>query len=370
MGLIAADTRVASPDTEALYRAHGAAVAALCRSLLRDPAETEDATQQVFLSAHRALLNGAVPREPLAWLLAVARNECYSRFRQRAVAPIPTGEAPDDATADASVHALRAGDLAGVWDEVSQMPAAQREAFLLREVRGLSYGQVAEELSLSPPSVRSLLLRARVRLRRRLRDVAALGGTPWLQSLLRLAVGGEGASPVPAATKAAAVGLGALALMSGGTAQRHAHRAPAASAHEAVRPHLVTAPQHVFAPVASAVAPRETSPGLEDHTSTPERVTRHDGGGPDRPTGSEDRGTSSSATEGSRDDGSDGTSATDPVTPQTTDGHDGSLGSDGGSDPTTTTADTTTTAGSTTTESSDGSDSPDGGSDGGSSSDG
>ena len=212
-------------STEALYREHGAAVAALCRSLLRDRAETEDATQQVFLSAHRALLNGAAPREPLAWLLAVARNECYARFRQRAVAPVPAGEAPEAATADASVHVLRAGELADVWDEIGQMPPAQREAFLLREIRGLSYGQLADELSLSPPSVRSLLLRARARLRHRLRDVAALGGAPWVQGLVRLVGGGDGASPVPAATKAAAVGLGALALVSGGDVPRSVHHA-------------------------------------------------------------------------------------------------------------------------------------------------
>src|SRR5690349_23055435 len=131
-----------SHDTEALYREHGAAVASFCGSLLRDRAEAEDAAQQVFLSAHRALLNGTVPREPLAWLLTVARNECYARFRQRAVAPVPAGEVPDGATADASVPVLRAGELASVWDEVGQLPPAQRDAFLLREIRGLSYGQL------------------------------------------------------------------------------------------------------------------------------------------------------------------------------------------------------------------------------------
>src|SRR6201993_1883188 len=161
-----------SHDTESLYREYGAAVAALCRSLLRDRGETEDATQQVFLSAHRALLNGATPREPRAWLLAVARNECYARFRQRAATPVPTGDAPESATADASVEVQRAGELAEMWQEVGRMPPAQREAFILREIHGLSYGQLADELSLSRPSVRSLLLRARARLRRRLGGVA------------------------------------------------------------------------------------------------------------------------------------------------------------------------------------------------------
>src|SRR5262249_45220108 len=207
MASAAPESNGKSQHTEALYREHGAAVARFCRSLLRDHAEAEDATQQVFLSAHRALLGGAAPREPLAWLLAVARNECYARFRRRTSVPVPKGEVPTDPE-DASAHVLRAGELATVWDEVGRMPPAQREAFLLREIRGLSYGQLADELSLSPPSVRSLLLRARARLRRRLGGLAAFGGAPWAQALVRLVAGGDGGSPVPAAAKAAAVGIG------------------------------------------------------------------------------------------------------------------------------------------------------------------
>ena len=268
----------ASEQTEALYREHGAAVAALCRSLLRDRGEAEDATQQVFLSAHRALLKGTVPREPLAWLLTVARNECYARFRERAVTPVPAGEAADGTTVDASVHVLRAGELATMWDEVERMPRAQRDAFLLREIRGLSYGQLATELSLSAASVRSLLLRARSRLRHRLGDVAAgLGGAQWVQALLRIAGGGDGPSPVPVAAKATAVSLGALALVGGGSVQRAVHHASTPRARPAVHHHRAEAHSRaatVLAPVAAAPAPRE------DRTSERSHRRHDESGGP------------------------------------------------------------------------------------------
>lgn len=385
MGLIAAETNGKSQDTEALYREHGAAVARFCHSLLRDRGEVEDATQQVFLSAHRALLNGTVPREPLPWLLTVARNECYARFRQRALAPMPAAETPDAATADASVQVLRAGELASVWDEVGRMPPAQREAFLLREIRGLSYGQLADELSLSPPSVRSLLVRARTRLRRRLGDVAAgLGGAPWVQALIRLVAGGEGASPLPAAAKAAAVGVGALALAGGGgLAVRHAMRAPShAGAGHRAAPRV----RHVAAPTPVAVTPAkvaEGSSGLEG--------SRSDGAGRESsPSGSHDGsgdvGTSSG--DGSSGSGHDGSHDTTAETQQTTDGGGGSSsssgsgsgssdgtslsgsgsdggssttsgsssGSDGGSSSTTTTATTSGTDGSGSTDGSSSSD--------------
>ena len=116
------------------------------------------------------------------------------------------------------------------------MPSAQREAFLLREIRGLSYSQLSAELSLSAPSVRSLLVRARTRLRHRLRDVtAAFGGAPWIQALVRLVGGGDGASPLPAATKAAAVGIGALALVGGGDLARVQHHASSTPRHTAAQ---------------------------------------------------------------------------------------------------------------------------------------
>ena len=273
MAVPALESNGTTRDTEALYREHRAAVAALCGSLLRDRTDTEDATQQVFLSAHRALLNGAAPREPRAWLLAVARHECYARFRDRASTPVPSGDAPEQATADASVHVLRAGELDNVWDEVGRMPPAQREAFLLREIRGLSYVQLADELSLSGSSVRSLLLRARTRLRQRLGDVAAgVGGAPWVQALLRLFAGGDGTSPVPAATKAAAVGIGALALAGGGgLAARHAVQTPRRSA-EHHRAHV----QRVAAPAVVTVAPRESRQGFDDRTSEVEHSRGRD----------------------------------------------------------------------------------------------
>jgi RNA polymerase sigma-70 factor (ECF subfamily) len=294
----------ASHDTEALYREHGSAVAALCRSLLRDRGESEDATQGVFLSAHRALLNGAAPREPRAWLLAVARNECYARFRQRAATPVPTDDAPETATADVSAQAQRAAELAKMWDEVGRMPPAQREAFILREIHGLSYDQLADELSLSRPSVRSLLLRARARLRRRLGDVAAgLGGAPWAQALLRLIGGGDGASPLPNATKAAAVGIGALALAGGGALV--AHHASTPTRH-GVEHRRVPAREHrVAAPAAVAVVPVEKRAGLGDRSFAVERSSGHDGSSPE----SGER----SSTEGERSGGSgrDGSGSND-----------------------------------------------------------
>ena len=61
-------------------------VLGLCRLLLRNPVEAEDAAQQVFLSAHQAILRGSAPRDEAAWVVAIARNECRARIRARMTA--------------------------------------------------------------------------------------------------------------------------------------------------------------------------------------------------------------------------------------------------------------------------------------------
>ena len=76
------DAGAARARTEELYARHGRMVEGLCRGVLRHAAEAEDAAQQTFLSAHRALLGGAEPSEPAAWLATIARNECLARVRE------------------------------------------------------------------------------------------------------------------------------------------------------------------------------------------------------------------------------------------------------------------------------------------------
>jgi hypothetical protein len=112
-------------------------------------------------------------------------------------------------------EAIQQAELAAFWQALADLPRAQREALLLREVRGFSYDQLAEQLALSRPSVRSLLWRARQRLRLRLRDIhLGLGGISWLEALARFFT--TGSNPVaPVAAKAAALGLGAAAITGG-----------------------------------------------------------------------------------------------------------------------------------------------------------
>src|SRR5262245_57129351 len=199
---------------ECLYREHAKRVHAICASVLRDRHEAEDAAQQVFLSAFHAMLRGHEPRDPAAWLVTIARNESRARARRSpSVALQP--ELRDDGQEDPSTVVARRSELARVWRAIESLPASQREALLLREVRGLRYHELADDLQLSHASVRSLISRARRTLRSQVeRGAAALTGAPWLNVFARIF--GDASSPaLSSVSRTAAVGLGALAITGG-----------------------------------------------------------------------------------------------------------------------------------------------------------
>ena len=253
--------------SERLYARHHSLVLGLCRGLLRDRVEAEDAAQQAFLSAHRALLNGAEPREPAAWLATIARNECWARTSARMREPLPSDAMDEVATSDDPVQeAIRHADLHALWLAIKQLPRQQRDALLLREFGGLRYDELAVALAVSEPSVESLLFRARTRLRMQLKAAyAAVSGASWLESLARLLAGG-GAPAV--ATKAVALTLGAAAVSSSAVVvpkvfENHA----SAPAHVRPRAHVV----HHVAVVKPAVEAAVTPPLAVVVTTTPHR---------------------------------------------------------------------------------------------------
>lgn len=130
-----------------------------CLRSLRSPEEAEDAAQTTFVHAWRALRRGTTPAVEGAWLLAIARNVCRSASagRGRAVEvvcdPCVLEEAQAAPAEDGAALSLR--------DALAGLTEQQRRALVLREWRGLSYGEIAARLGLSEAAVATLLFRAR-----------------------------------------------------------------------------------------------------------------------------------------------------------------------------------------------------------------
>jgi RNA polymerase sigma factor (sigma-70 family) len=278
------DHGAAAARTERLFSDHGRLVAGLCRGLLRDRAEAEDAAQQTFLSAHRALLNGSSPTEPAAWLATIARNECWARIKTRMRQPLPTADVEDErSSSDPVEEAIRNADLAALWSAIAALPKPQRDGLLLREFGGLSYAELACALGVTDSAVESLLFRARHGVRARLEAAyAALSGASWIESLTRLA-GGIGGGMAPVAAKVAVVGVGAAVATGGYVAAPHVLQQPS-------RPAEPTRPAPTRATRSSAVPPAAVLVAKTISTVTPAAVSHRSRGGDASSDGSSGRG--------------------------------------------------------------------------------
>src|SRR5689334_4249360 len=274
----------AAARTRALYELHHRTVFVICCALLRDRSEAEDAAQQTFLSAHRALVNGVEPVEPAAWLAAIARNECWARVRSRMREPLPI-DAEAVGTDDPVAEAVRRADLAALRHAIASLPAKQRDAVVLREFAGLRYDELAAALGVTEPAVESLLFRARTQLRAKLRAAyASVTGASALEWLVRAVAGGT-----PVAAKVAVLGVGTAAV-TGSTivvpdtvdrhrVDRHRHITPTEVRHvQAV--HKRVAPTHVAAvtPVVVVSRPQQTVRPVvrKDTSSHHEREPSHE----------------------------------------------------------------------------------------------
>ncbi|MBW3614834.1 MAG: RNA polymerase sigma factor [Actinobacteria bacterium] len=145
---LAADLDATFPD---IVRTHQGRVYSIALQLTGAPAEAEDAAQDAFVRAYRALQGyGPDRRAELAlrpWLAQITLNVCRNRARSASrrprTAPLDEGAEPPAAPGDSSDGALRnetAGELAAA---LALLPEPQRRAIVLHHAGELTYREVA-----------------------------------------------------------------------------------------------------------------------------------------------------------------------------------------------------------------------------------
>ena len=150
---------------EALVQRYQPRLLAFCRHMLGSQEDAEDVLQEVFTAAFNAMRADDRPINARPWLYRIARNRCLNHLRR----PQPAGQDSMDvferdggiSTAD-TVH--KREEFRQIVSDVGELPETQRTALLLREIDALSYDQIAEAMDTTVPSVKSLLVRARVSL--------------------------------------------------------------------------------------------------------------------------------------------------------------------------------------------------------------
>lgn len=167
---------------EALVLPHARAGYSLARWLLRNDQDAEDVMQEAIVRAFR-FFDGFAGSNPRAWLLAVVRNSAYSflqKNRARELDRALDEEAPGEPATEETpeVLLLRTAQQRALEQCVDALPVEFREIFVLRELEGLSYKEIAEVARVPIGTVMSRLSRARRRLQAALARRGQAGGAP------------------------------------------------------------------------------------------------------------------------------------------------------------------------------------------------
>src|SRR5437588_9033048 len=163
--LIALIRRGNTAAFEVLVSRYQPRLLAFCRHLLGSREDAEDVLQEVLAAAFNAILADERAINVRPWLYRIARNRSLNHLRRiqaigldsRDVHFSDNGASTADKVHDREQFRLLVGD-------IQDLPETQRTALVLREMDALSYDQIAEAMETTVPSVKSLLVRARLSL--------------------------------------------------------------------------------------------------------------------------------------------------------------------------------------------------------------
>ncbi len=150
---------------ETLVSRYQSRLLAFCRHMLGSREDAEDVLQEVFAASFNAIVADDRPIHVRPWLYRIARNRSLNHLRR--VQPIGV-DSMDIHVSDAGLSTAdkvhKREDFRLLVSDVQDLPETQKTALLLREIDALSYEQIAEAMETTIPSVKSLLVRARVSL--------------------------------------------------------------------------------------------------------------------------------------------------------------------------------------------------------------
>ncbi|MFB2555482.1 RNA polymerase sigma factor [Herbiconiux liangxiaofengii] len=150
---------------EVLIRRHGGLMRAYANRVLGSNLEVDDVVQETFITAWKKLPELADLAAVKSWLMRIVNRKAIDRIRARHddrpilewEGEIPAEQGPEkQAEAQSQREHLKAA--------LERLPEGQRQCWVMKEIGGFSYEEIAEELGVPPSTVRGLLARARKKL--------------------------------------------------------------------------------------------------------------------------------------------------------------------------------------------------------------
>jgi RNA polymerase sigma-70 factor, ECF subfamily len=164
-----------SPEVlSAIYVAHYQHVLQVCRRFFRRPEDAEDTAAEVFLKLH-LVLNKKDSEHPLRpWVCQVAQRHCIDKLRSRkrercsVLARNDLCAVADSSTPSPLSQVLRKEAKRHVREELNRLPDYYKRPLVLRYYKRMSYCEIARALNRRVPAVKTIIFRAKSRLRRNL----------------------------------------------------------------------------------------------------------------------------------------------------------------------------------------------------------
>ncbi|WP_461079418.1 RNA polymerase sigma factor [Streptomyces deserti] len=158
--------RAAEGDDDAfalLVRRHSSPLLALAHHLLGNRADAEDAVQEAFLSAWRRLPEFRHGASFGTWMYRIVTNRCLNILRRPRAVPLDGVPEPADRDASVSPPSVAEADAAAaaLSHALRALRPEQRACWVLRELHGLHYEEIAQVTGASEQTVRGRLFRAR-----------------------------------------------------------------------------------------------------------------------------------------------------------------------------------------------------------------
>ncbi|MFD3547092.1 RNA polymerase sigma factor [Streptomyces sp. NPDC058655] len=147
-----------------LVRRHSSRLLGLAQHLLGNRADAEDAVQEAFLSAWRQLPTFHHGASFGTWMYRITTNRCLNILRS-APHPVPLDSVSEPAAADAGSSPPRVAEAdaatAALIRALLELRPELRACWVLRELHGLHYDEIAHVMGSSEHAVRGRLFRAR-----------------------------------------------------------------------------------------------------------------------------------------------------------------------------------------------------------------
>src|SRR6202451_3030188 len=163
--LVALTRRGQHAAFETLFSRYQSRLLSFCRHMLSSKEDAEDVLQEVFTAAFNAILADDREINVRPWLYRIARNRSLNHLRRASAIGVDSMDVHyADQGLSTGDQVMRRESFRQLIGDVQQLPETQRTALLLREIDALSYDQIALAMETTVPSVKSLLVRARISL--------------------------------------------------------------------------------------------------------------------------------------------------------------------------------------------------------------